>query len=86
MEELLKPGREVVVVVCLKELRWVSEKLSADLVLTARLCCISGQTYCHANPKMMFVFSLNQSTGPRNATALINKVKLYTYRTQDPDL
>lgn len=33
-----------------------------DPVLTARLCCISGETYCHANPNMMFVFGLNQST------------------------
>lgn len=69
VEELFKPSWEVVVA-CVSQratLTVPSEELSADLVLTARLCCISGETYCHANPKMMFVFGLNQSTSPESS-------------------
>lgn len=67
MEKLLKPNWEVVVVVCVSHRATLGvpfEQLSTDLVLTTRLCCISGETNCHANPKMMFVFGLNQSTDP----------------------
>ncbi len=64
VEKLIKPGWEVVVV-CFTLKRYIRRTvkwLSGELVWTTSLCWISGETYCQANPKMIFVFGLKQST------------------------